>query len=64
LEKLSVSRVSERGPTEPLTEEAFEKLEEAMKRGEIATIAQARIGSSSREGSSYAMLTPRTSERF
>jgi len=41
LEKLLVSRVSERGPTELLTEEAFEELEEAMKRGEIATIAQA-----------------------
>jgi hypothetical protein len=33
--------VSERGPTELITEEAFEELEEAMKRGEIATIAQA-----------------------
>jgi transposase len=41
LEKLLVSRVSERGPTELITEEAFEELEEAMKRGEIATIAQA-----------------------
>ena len=41
LEKLLVSRVSERGPTELVTEEAFEELEEAVKRGEIATIAQA-----------------------
>ena len=36
-----VSRVGERGPTELVTDEAFEELEEAMKRGEIATIAQA-----------------------
>ena len=36
-----MSRVSERGPKEIVTEEAFEELEEAMKRGEIATIAQA-----------------------
>jgi len=41
LEKPLVSRVSERGPTELITEEAFEELEEAMKRGKIATIAQA-----------------------
>jgi transposase len=41
LEKLLVNRVGERGPTELITEEAFEELEEAMKRGEIATIAQA-----------------------
>jgi transposase len=41
LEELLVSRVGERGPTELVTEEAFEELEEAMKRGEIATIAQA-----------------------
>ena len=41
MEKLLVSRVSERGPTELVTEEAFEELEEDMKRGEIATIAQA-----------------------
>lgn len=36
-----VSRVHERGPTEIVTQEAFQELEEAMKRGEIATIAQA-----------------------
>ncbi len=44
LEELLVSRVHERGPTELVTEEAFEELEEleeAMKGGEIATIAQA-----------------------
>lgn len=39
LEKLLVSRVSERGPIELVTEGAFEELEEAMKGGEIATIA-------------------------
>ena len=36
-----MSRVHERGPTELVTDEAFEELEEAMKRGEIATITQA-----------------------
>lgn len=41
LEELLVSRVGERGPKELITEEAFAELEEAMKRGEIATIAQA-----------------------
>jgi transposase len=41
LEELLVSRVGERGPKELVTEEAFAELEEAMKRGEIATIAQA-----------------------
>jgi transposase len=41
LEELLVSRVGERGPTELVTQEAFKELEEAMKRGEIATIAQA-----------------------
>ena len=41
LEELLVSRVHERGPTELVTEEAFEELQEAMKRGEIATITQA-----------------------
>ena len=35
-----LSRVEERGRRE-VSEEAFEELEEAMKRGEIATIAQA-----------------------
>ncbi len=41
LEELLVSRVGERGPTELVTQEAFKELEEAMKRGEIATLAQA-----------------------
>jgi transposase len=41
LKELLVSRVHERGPTELITEEAFEELQEAMKRGEIATVAQA-----------------------
>jgi transposase len=41
LEELLVSRVHERGPAEIVTEEAFQELEEAMKRGEIATVAQA-----------------------
>ena len=41
LEELLVSRVSERGPAELVTQEAFGELEEAMKRGEIATLAQA-----------------------
>lgn len=41
LEELLVSRVGERGPTELITLEVFQELEEAMKRGEIATIAQA-----------------------
>jgi transposase len=41
LEELLKSRVDERGRQELVTEEAFEELEEAMKRGEIATIGQA-----------------------
>jgi transposase len=41
LEELLVSRVHERGPRELITQEAFEELEEAMNRGEIATISQA-----------------------
>ncbi len=41
LSELLVSRVHERGPEELVSEEAFEELQEAMKRGEIATIAQA-----------------------
>ncbi len=39
---LLVSRVSERGPSELVTAEAFGELCEATKRGEIATVAQAR----------------------
>jgi hypothetical protein len=42
LKELLVSRVDdERGPKELVTQEAFEELEAAMKKGEIATIAQA-----------------------
>ena len=36
-----MSRVDERGPKELVTEEAWGELEEAMKRGEIATVSQA-----------------------
>jgi transposase len=38
---LLVNRVGERGPKELVTDEAWEELEEAMKKGQIATIAQA-----------------------
>jgi transposase len=41
LEELLVSRVGERGRRELITEEAWAELEEAMKEGEIASIAQA-----------------------
>src|ERR671921_918421 len=41
LEELLKSRVSERGRQELVTPEAFEELQEAMKRGEIATISEA-----------------------
>jgi transposase len=41
LEELLKSRVEERGRQELVTPEAFEELQEAMKRGEIATISQA-----------------------
>ena len=36
-----VSRAGERGPKELVTDEACEELEEAIKKGQIATIAQA-----------------------
>jgi predicted DNA-binding transcriptional regulator YafY len=62
LEELLVSRVGERGPTELVTQEAFEELEEAMKRGEIATIAQAHRFLSQR--GECTTLTKRVSERF
>src|SRR5919199_2108695 len=38
LEELLDSRVDERGRQGPVTPEAFEELQEAMKKGEIATI--------------------------
>lgn len=41
LRELLVSRVGERGPRELVTQEVFGELEEAMKRGKIATIADA-----------------------
>jgi hypothetical protein len=41
LEELLVSRVGERGRRELITEEAWTELKEAMKEGEIASIAQA-----------------------
>src|SRR5215210_2104531 len=41
LEELLKSRVSERGRQELVSEEAFADLQEAMKRGEIATISEA-----------------------
>jgi transposase len=41
LDELLVSRVQERGPKELVTDEAWQELEEAMKKGQIATIAQA-----------------------
>jgi transposase len=49
LEELLLTRVHERGPRELITQEAFEELEEAMKRGEIATISQAHRFLSHRE---------------
>ena len=41
LQELLKSRVEERGRKELVTPEAFEELQEAMKRGEIATISEA-----------------------
>jgi transposase len=41
IEELLVSRVAERGPKELVTQEAWQELEAAMKRGEIATISEA-----------------------
>jgi transposase len=41
IEELLKSRVDERGRQELITPEAFEELQEAMKKGEIATIGQA-----------------------
>jgi transposase len=54
LEELLKSRLSERGRQELLTQEAFEDLEETMKRGEIATIAQADQFLRERHGIEYA----------
>jgi transposase len=41
MEEMLTSRVEERGRSELVTQEAFSELEETMKRGQIATIAQA-----------------------
>jgi transposase len=53
LDELLVSRVDERGPKELITDDAWEELEEAMKKGQIATIVQAHKFLSER-GISYA----------
>ena len=55
LDELLVNRVGERGPTELVTQDAFENLEEAMKGGEIFTVAQAH-GFFLRKGAHYAHL--------
>jgi len=54
LEELLKSRVGERGRQELVTPEAFEELEEAMKKGEIATIEQADEFLRGRHGIEYA----------
>jgi transposase len=54
LQKLLKSRVSERGRQELVTPEAFEDLQEAMKRGEIATISEADEFLRERHGIGYA----------
>jgi transposase len=54
LRELLKSRVSERGRRELVTQEAFEDLEEAMKRGEIATISEADRFLGERHGIFYA----------
>src|SRR3712207_4599264 len=53
LEELLKSRVHERGRQEPVTPEAFEDLEEAMKKGEIATISEADQFLRERHGIEY-----------
>ncbi len=53
LKELLKSRVGERGRQELVTPEAFEELEEAMKRGEIATISQADEFLRDRHGIEY-----------
>jgi transposase len=54
LQELLKSRVSERARQELVTEEAFEELQEAMKRGEIATISEADEFLRERHGIEYA----------
>ena len=57
-----LSRVHERGPKEIVPQEAFQELEEAVNRGEIATVAQAHGFLSEREG--RITLIRRASEDF
>jgi transposase len=54
IEELLISRVSERGRQELVTEEAFEDLKEAMKKGQIATISEAEEFLRERHGIEYA----------
>jgi transposase len=54
LEELLKSRVGEHGRQELVTPEAFEELEEAMKKGQIATISQADEFLRDRHGIEYA----------
>ncbi len=54
LDELLKSRVGERGRQELVTPEAFEDLEEAMKKGEIATISEADQFLRDRHGIEYA----------
>src|SRR5215211_4012374 len=54
LDELLKSRVSERGRQELVTQEAFEDLQEAMKRGDIATISEADQFLRERHGIEYA----------
>jgi transposase len=54
LEELLKSRISERGRQELVSEEAFADLQEAMKRGEIATISEAEEFLRERHGIEYA----------
>src|SRR5919106_2683325 len=54
MEELLKSRVSERGRQELVTEEAFADLQEAMKRGEIATISEAEEFLREHHGIEYA----------
>src|SRR5918995_658215 len=54
LQELLKRRVDERGRQELVTPEAFEELQEAMKKGEIATIGQADEFLRERHGIEYA----------
>lgn len=54
IEELLISRVSERGRQELVTQEAFEDLKEAMKKGQIATISEADEFLRERHGIEYA----------